>query len=474
MGTGHVRKRGNTWSYVHYIEDPATGEGRHRWKGGFATKKEAARALRDALVALDGGSWIEPSKLTYRDYVENTWLPHIEDQIEDSTWESYERYMRLHVLPHIGKAKIQKLQPAQLNDLYRHLRRQEVATPIATNRKHPTKVYERIFALRDARKSYQQIADTIREEFPTESHLTRHAVSRIVARAREAEPDQKKNLSITTVRYIHTIISRSLRDAVKLGYVTVNVAASASPPRKSKARKEKVLWTADHTRSFLEWCQTQPHRLWPAFAFVATSGDRRGANLGLHWADIDFDEGVAQLITTVTAVRHQIVVKPYGKTGSHHQIIIDGGTLTMLRWWRAQQAKERLAIGSVHTCESEQAGCALDGYHDRDLVFSRPDGDYLHPERFSREFDRAQARFNRANPDAPLPKINLHGLRHGWATLALEAGVPMKVVQDRLNHSSESVTADIYTHVRAPLQSDAAERVASMILPSDLSESGAS
>ncbi len=98
-------------------------------------------------------------------------------------------------------------------------------------------------------------------------------------------------------------------------------------------------------------------------------------------------------------------------------------------------------------------------------MFSRPDGDYLHPERFSREFDRAQVRYNRANPGEPLPKISLHGLRHGWATLALEAGVPMKVVQDRLNHSSESVTADIYTHVRAPLQSDAAERVAAMILP---------
>ncbi len=472
MGTGHVRKRGNTWSFVHYIDDPATGQGRHRWKGGFATKKEAERALRDALVAVDGGSWVEPSKLTYRDYVENIWLHHLEDQIEDSTWESYERYMRLHVLPHLGKAKIQKLQPAQLNDLYRHLRRQEVEIPTGTNRNRSTKAYERIFALREYGQSYQQIADTIREEFPTESSITRHAVARIVARSRDAESTAKRNLSITTVRYIHTIISRSLRDAVKLGYVTVNVAASASPPRKSKARTEKVLWTGAQTRSFLEWCQTERHRLWPTFAFVATSGDRRGANLGLHWSDIDFDEGMAQLITTVTAVRHEIVVKPYGKTGSHHQIIIDGGTLAMLRWWRAQQARERLAVGSVHTCETEQFGCKLDGYHDRDLVFSRPDGDYLHPERFSREFDRAQARYNRAHPDSTLPKITLHGLRHGWATLALEAGVPMKVVQDRLNHSSEAVTADIYTHVRAPLQSDAAERVASMILPTSFGITG--
>ena len=41
----------------------------------------------------------------------------------------------------------------------------------------------------------------------------------------------------------------------------------------------------------------------------------------------------------------------------------------------------------------------------------------------------------------------------------------MKVVQDRLNHASERITADIYTHVRAPMQSDAAMRVASLLLP---------
>ena len=74
-------------------------------------------------------------------------------------------------------------------------------------------------------------------------------------------------------------------------------------------------------------------------------------------------------------------------------------------------------------------------------------------------------RYNRNNPGALLPEVSLHALRHGWATVALEAGVPMKVVQDRLNHASERVTADIYTHVRAPMQSDAAQRVARMILP---------
>lgn len=81
----------------------------------------------------------------------------------------------------------------------------------------------------------------------------------------------------------------------------------------------------------------------------------------------------------------------------------------------------------------------------------------------SPEFQRAQLRYNPEHPDEPIPVIGLHGLRHGWATLALEAGIPMKVVQDRLNHSSDRITADIYTHVRRPLQSDAAHRVAELI-----------
>lgn len=91
------------------------------------------------------------------------------------------------------------------------------------------------------------------------------------------------------------------------------------------------------------------------------------------------------------------------------------------------------------------------GYHVRDLVFAQPDGDYLHPERFSGGFKRAKIRYNRENPDTPLPAISLHALRHGWATVALEAGVPMKVVQDRLNHASERITADSTAPQRSQL-----------------------
>ena len=248
---------------------------------------------------------------------------------------------------------------------------------------------------------------------------------------------ERGHLAIRTVRYIHTIISRSLKDAVKLGFVNDNIARNASPPRQPKTKAARPLWTAEETRTFLDSTRAEQHRLWVAWAFIATSGDRRGANLGLRWQDIDFERGTAALTWTVTCVNHHLVVKPYGKTGDNHEIILDRGTLAILRSWRSFQIQERLAHGESHVCESPEPDCEMTGYHVRDLVFARTDGDYLHPERFSREFKRAQVRYNRAHPDEPLPEISLHALRHGWATVALEAGVAMKVVQDRLNHASE-------------------------------------
>jgi integrase len=86
-----------------------------------------------------------------------------------------------------------------------------------------------------------------------------------------------------------------------------------------------------------------------------------------------------------------------------------------------------------------------------------------------REFHRAQARYNRMHPDEVPPVASIHAVRHGWATLSLESGVPIRVVQDRLNHSSEKVAADIYTQVREAAQSDVAERVAAQVFgPGDL------
>ncbi len=139
-------------------------------------------------------------------------------------------------------------------------------------------------------------------------------------------------------------------------------------------------------------------------------------------------------------------IQPWTKTGRARVIELDRQTLAALRTWRAHQAEERLLVGSA--------------YEDNDLVFCRPDGRPYQPEYFSKMFDRTLGRLPYRDE---LPRIRLHDLRHTWATLALVAGVDVRIVSERLGHSSPLITWQTYQHVIKGMQSDAAEKVAALI-----------
>ncbi|MDQ1673931.1 MAG: hypothetical protein QOC98_2493, partial [Frankiaceae bacterium] len=64
---------------------------------------------------------------------------------------------------------------------------------------------------------------------------------------------------------------------------------------------------------------------------------------------------------------------------------------------------------------------------------------------------------------AGLPMIRLHDLRHTHATLGLAAGVPAKVMSDRLGHSTVLLTLDVYSHVTPVQDAAAASLIACLI-----------
>jgi integrase len=110
---------------------------------------------------------------------------------------------------------------------------------------------------------------------------------------------------------------------------------------------------------------------------------------------------------------------------------------------RKHQLAERLAWGPAYKASG-------------DFVFCREDGSPLHPDDVSKRFASAVAALD-------VPRITLHGLRHTWASLALQAEVSPKVVSERLGHASVSFTLDVYSHVMPEMQEDAA-RVARLVL----------
>jgi integrase len=250
-------------------------------------------------------------------------------------------------------------------------------------------------------------------------------------------------LSPRTVHYIATIIHRAFKDAVRWERLGRNPVDASDPPKASDAgRPDSITWTADQLRNFLEGTRGSRHST--AYLVLATTGLRRGECLGLRWRDLDLEEGTAEIRQTVIAVRHTPMLgTPKTKQG-RRKITLDAGTVAALREHRKQQAGERLLIGP--------------GWHDHDLVFCHVDGTMLHPERFTRGFSDAVRRLG-------LPAIRLHDLRHGWATLALQAGIHPKVVMERLGHSNIGVTLNVYSHVVAGLHEDAAEQVAALFGP---------
>ena len=82
-------------------------------------------------------------------------------------------------------------------------------------------------------------------------------------------------------------------------------------------------------------------------------------------------------------------------------------------------------------------------------MFARPDGTPINPDAFSQSFDRLVAR-------SKLPRIRLHDLRHTHASILLKAGVPVKVVSERLGHANPAFTITVYQHIIPGMQADAA------------------
>ena len=89
----------------------------------------------------------------------------------------------------------------------------------------------------------------------------------------------------------------------------------------------------------------------------------------------------------------------------------------------------------------------------RTLVCAREDGEPKKPDSFTSWFIHLICRLR------DFPRIRFHDLRHTHATQLLAAGVHPKVVQERLGHSSISVTMDVYSHVTPGLQADAVAKL---------------
>jgi integrase len=207
-----------------------------------------------------------------------------------------------------------------------------------------------------------------------------------------------------------------------------------------ETREAPLTWSPEQVGQFLE--HTKDDRLSFLWRLALLRGFRRGELCGMGEADADLDDACIHVCVALLALGGKLVWgKPKSKAGERI-VDLDEGSATAGRAHLTRRKRERLAAGEAW----EDSGC----------LFTTETGAPLNP-------DRVSLRFKELATGAGLPVIKFHAARHTAASLALEAGVDIKIVSDQLGHSTTTITRDLYQHVRRQVHRDAAERVVALL-----------
>lgn len=240
-----------------------------------------------------------------------------------------------------------------------------------------------------------------------------------------------------TQRRIFGTLRTALNAAVKQRRIAYNPCAGVELP--PEHREPARVWSPAQVATFLE-AGVGPLAL--LYRLVLLRGLRRGEVVGLRWAGVDLDAKLARVTRPILQLGGRLVESQPKTRAGERTVSLDAETASLLRAHRIQQRYARIAWS--------------DTYDDQDLVFAREDGTPMPPDYVSR-------RFGELAIEAGLPRIRLHEGRHTAATLALEAGIDIKIVSDQFGHSTTTITRDLYQHVRRAVHDEAAEKVVALL-----------
>jgi hypothetical protein len=167
--------------------DPLIGQRRRDWYSGYKTRKEAEQARTQLLHDLNKGNYIDFQNETLAHYLLDQWLfsrqPNANrvtgghrGQVSLRTWSTNRQHLEAYVIPHIGHIKL--------------------------------------------------------------PHLTADDLDRLYDLLEERGGPRVGALSPTTILHVHRTLHKALKDAVKRGKVTANVAATVEPPRTTAGESE--------------------------------------------------------------------------------------------------------------------------------------------------------------------------------------------------------------------------------------------
>jgi integrase len=186
-----------------------------------------------------------------------------------------------------------------------------------------------------------------------------------------------------------------------------------------------------------------------AFLILSYSGIRVGELIALKWKDIDFVHHTISITKTFynpsnNALKYQLVTPKTRK--SRRKIIVDEDVINALK----EHKKVQEAV-------IERLGAA---YYNQDFIFAKMERQYGYPIVIKNVRDRMKRLLRIAGLNEDLTP---HSLRHTHTSLLAEARVSLEQIMDRLGHTDDQITKNVYLHVTLEMKKEASQKFSELM-----------
>lgn len=249
-------------------------------------------------------------------------------------------------------------------------------------------------------------------------------------------------LSTKTVLEHHRLLHTVLEMAVKEGLIPFNPADRCTLPKVQK--KEIVCFQPEEVAAIREALETEPLKWKTLTHMLLITGARRGEILGLKWSKVDFENNRVYIDNNILYTPDRGIYEDTPKTKQSIRFVsLPPETMELLKEYRDWQLGEMLRLGAY--------------YNRKDFVFSKDDGNPMHPDSVTDWMKKFSKRHN-------LPHVNPHRFRHTSASLLYYGGMDSVSISKRLGHAQVSTTQDIYSHIIAEADKKSADILADVFL----------
>jgi integrase len=245
-------------------------------------------------------------------------------------------------------------------------------------------------------------------------------------RINQFRDDLLRDLSRPMAKKVLVSLKALIQNAQRRGDVAQNVALGVSIVMSSRDQRKLTIGVDIPSAEEIRKLLAASGALRPVLVVATLTGLRSSELRGVQWADVDLAQGV--LHVRQRADRFNVIGRPKSAAGER-TIPIGPMVVNALREWKLACPKGA-----------------------RDLVFPGARGEVMPYQTLRWRFDAAQVAAGLAASIAQ-PKYGWHALRHFYASWCINRRVdgglelPLKTVQDRLGHSSITMTADTYGHL---------------------------